>query len=79
MLFDLDELQQKYSKYAFNQLYRCVWIDDADSIFTIKQLLKCSVDIAKWKDFDPRRIALLVFVKCGAVMIQHTAMTQPRL
>lgn len=53
VLFDLDELQQKYSKYAFNQLYRCVWIDDADSIFTIKQLLKCSVDIAKWKDFDP--------------------------
>ena len=32
----------------------CVWIDDADSIFTIKELLKCGVDITKWKDFDPK-------------------------
>ena len=52
-LFNIDKLKQKYSKYAFNQLFMCVWIDDADSIFTIKQLLKCAVDSSKWQDFTP--------------------------
>ena len=31
----------------------CVWIDDADSIFNIKKLLKCGVDTSKWADFWP--------------------------
>lgn len=52
-LFDIEQLKQKYNSYTFNQLYMCVWIDDADSIFNIKQLLKCAVDTAKWKDFHP--------------------------
>ena len=53
-LFNIEKLKLRYNKYAFNQLYMCVWIDDADSIFTIKELLKCGVDITKWKDFDPK-------------------------
>ena len=53
-LFNIEKLKQRYSKYAFNQLYMCVWIDDADSIFTVHQLLKCGVDITKWKDFNPK-------------------------
>ncbi|MEB3457145.1 terminase ATPase subunit family protein [Pasteurella multocida] len=53
VLFDIDALKQKYSKYAFAQLFMCVWVDDADSIFNIKKLLKCGVDIAKWKDHNP--------------------------
>lgn len=53
VLFDIDKLKQKYNKLAFNQLFMCHWVDDADSIFTISKLLKCAVDIAKWKDFDP--------------------------
>lgn len=52
-LFDIDALKQKYSTHAFNQLFMCHWVDDADSIFTISHLLKCSVDIGKWSDFDP--------------------------
>lgn len=51
-LFDIEALKQKYSTHAFNQLFMCVWVDDADSIFTIANLLKCAVDIAKWNDFD---------------------------
>lgn len=53
VLFDIDALKRRYSKHTFNQLYMCVWIDDADSIFNIQQLLKCSINIEKWKDFDP--------------------------
>lgn len=53
-LFDIDKLRQKYSKPVFNQLFMCVWIDDKDSIFNIQKLLKCSVDITKWQDFDPQ-------------------------
>lgn len=52
VLFDIEALKQKYNKYAFNQLFMCVWIDDADSIFDIHQLLKCAVDSKNWKDFD---------------------------
>lgn len=53
VLFDIEALKQKYNKHAFNQLFMCVWVDDADSIFDINQLLKCAVDAKKWKDFDP--------------------------
>lgn len=52
-LFDIDQLKQKYSSHAFRQLFMCEWVDDANSIFNIAQLLKCAVDIAKWKDFTP--------------------------
>lgn len=52
-LFNLDKLKQKYNKHAFNQLFMCLWVDDADSIFTIAQLLKCGVDTSKWADFHP--------------------------
>ncbi|KMK51482.1 terminase [[Actinobacillus] muris] len=51
-LFDIEALKQKYNKHAFDQLFMCKWVDDADSIFNIGQLLKCSVDISKWTDFD---------------------------
>lgn len=53
VLFDIEKLRQKYNKLAFNQLFMCHWVDDADSIFTIAKLLKCAVDISKWTDFDP--------------------------
>lgn len=50
-LFDIDQLKQKYSAHAFKQLFMCEWVDDSDSIFNIKQLFKCAVDVSKWKDF----------------------------
>lgn len=53
VLFDLDQLKQKYSALAFKQLFECHWIDDEDSIFTISKLLKCAVNINKWADFQP--------------------------
>ncbi|MDP8173670.1 terminase family protein [Pasteurella skyensis] len=52
-LFDIDQLKNKYSTHAFKQLFMCVWVDDADSIFNIADVLKCAVDISKWADFDP--------------------------
>ena len=52
VLFNLEKLKQKYNKHAFNQLFMCRWVDDADSIFTIAKLLKCSVDATKWADLD---------------------------
>lgn len=53
-LFDIDALKQKYNKHAFNQLFMCEWVDDADSIFNIADLLKCGVPIEKWKDYNPK-------------------------
>lgn len=52
-LFDIEKLKQKYNRHVFNQLFMCVWIDDANSIFKIGELLECGVDITKWKDFYP--------------------------
>lgn len=51
-LFDIEHLKQKYSTHAFNQLFMCKWVDDAHSIFDVRKLLKCAVDVAKWADFD---------------------------
>lgn len=52
VLFDIDALRQKYSRAAFEQLFMCKWVDDADSIFTISKLLKCAVETHKWKDVN---------------------------
>lgn len=52
-LFNIEKLKQKYNRHVFNQLFMCVWIDDANSIFKIGELLKCGVDIETWKDFEP--------------------------
>lgn len=52
VLFDIDKLKLRYSKHTFNQLYMCVWVDDANSIFNVQQLLKCAINAEKWKDFD---------------------------
>lgn len=56
-LFDIDQLREQYNKSAFEQLFMCAWVDDGDSIFNIKDLLRCAVDVAKWRDFDPTSTA----------------------
>lgn len=56
VLFDLEQLKQKYSSVAFRQLFECQWVDDAHSIFDVSKLLKCAVDISKWKDYHPAEI-----------------------
>lgn len=52
VLFDIEALRKKYNKAAFEQLFMCKWVDDADSIFNISKLLKCAVEVSKWKDVD---------------------------
>lgn len=54
VLFDLNELKQKYSSHAFRQLFECHWVDDAHSIFDVSKLLKCAVSVESWKDFQPQ-------------------------
>ncbi len=51
-LFDLADLQLRYSEDRFRQLFMCDFIDDSASIFRLSQLEKCVVDTAKWRDVD---------------------------
>ncbi|WP_296059575.1 terminase family protein [uncultured Amphritea sp.] len=53
-LFDLAELELEYSEDEFNQLFRCMFIDDKKSVFKLKQLEKCLTDIHEQiKSFKP--------------------------
>lgn len=52
-LFNIDQLKLEYPGDEFNQLFLCIFIDDTSSVFKLKQLEKCMVDMKlKWKDFD---------------------------
>lgn len=49
--FNLDKLHRKYpDKSVFDNLLRCVFLDDATSFFSIKALLMCKTDTSLWKD-----------------------------
>ncbi|WP_443111700.1 terminase large subunit domain-containing protein [Aliivibrio sp. S4MY3] len=51
--FNMDKLRRKYpDKSVFNNLLRCVFLDDASSFFSIKSLLACKTDTDNWKDVD---------------------------
>lgn len=51
--FNLDKLHRKYpDKTVFNNLLRCVFLDDSASIFALKALLACKTDSSRWKDVD---------------------------
>lgn len=53
-LFDLDELELEYSEDEFNQLFRCKFIDDKQSVFKLSQLEKCLADVREQvKAFKP--------------------------
>jgi uncharacterized protein YjcR len=52
-LFDIDELRDEYNTDEFNNLFMCIFIDDADSVFKFSDLEKCMVDAAKWQDHKP--------------------------
>lgn len=47
-LFDLDELKLEYSPDEYAQLFNCVFIDDAQAVFTLKLLENCMVDPDFW-------------------------------
>lgn len=47
-----DKLMMKYTKDKFEQLFCCKFIDDTKSVFSIKKLLKCAIDVSVWKDVN---------------------------
>lgn len=55
-LFDIEELEDEYSEDDFNNLFMCVFVDDAKSVFKFEQLEKCGVDSASWRDFKPKNV-----------------------
>lgn len=53
-LVDLDQLHMETpSPELFAVTYECAFIDDADSIFKLDDILACGVDTQTWTDFDP--------------------------
>ncbi|WP_198435298.1 terminase large subunit domain-containing protein [Moritella sp. F3] len=51
--FNMDKLRRKYpDKTVFDNLLRCVFLDDASSFFSIKALLACKADTSLWSDVD---------------------------
>lgn len=51
-LFDLAQLKLEYSTDDFEQLFRCRFIDDAQSVFSLSLLERCMVDTGGWTDID---------------------------
>ena len=52
-LFDIEELRDEYNDDDFNNLFMCIFIDDADSVFKFSDLEKCAIDSDHWTDFKP--------------------------
>jgi uncharacterized protein YjcR len=51
--FNMDKLRRKYPiKSIFDNLLRCVFLDDSASFFSINKLLACKTDASKWQDVD---------------------------
>lgn len=55
-LFDIEALKQEYAPDDFANLFMCVFIDDAQSVFKLATLQNCMVDAwYAWDDFRPTR------------------------
>jgi len=52
-LFDIEELQEEYTDDDFANLFMCIFIDDAASVFTLATLMSCMVDTQEWGDYYP--------------------------
>ncbi|UUO22845.1 terminase [Colwellia sp. M166] len=52
-LFDIEELRDEYNADDFNNLFMCIFVDDADGVFKFSDLEKCMVDAARWQDHKP--------------------------
>lgn len=50
-LFEIDELREEYSEHDFNNLFMCIFVDGASSIFEFNKVQKCMVDAGIWQDF----------------------------
>ncbi|PMJ92849.1 terminase family protein [Vibrio sp. 10N.261.55.A7] len=53
-LADIEELRDEYSDADFKNLFMCVFVDGANSIFAFNKITKCMVDSAHWQDFKPK-------------------------
>ena len=50
-LFNIEQLKLEYSDEEFKNLLMCHFMDDDESVFNLKNLLNCGVDIwEKWQD-----------------------------
>lgn len=52
-LFDIEELRLENTKAEFDMKYLCKFIDDAQSVFGLKKLMTCMVDVDSWSDYHP--------------------------
>jgi uncharacterized protein YjcR len=53
-LFDLQQLLLEYSPAEFENLFRCMFIDDSLSVFPLSDMQRCMVDSwVVWDDFKP--------------------------
>lgn len=52
-LFDIEELRDEYNGDDFANLFMCVFVDDAASVFKFTDLEKCMTDAARWQDYKP--------------------------
>ncbi|MCG7499363.1 terminase family protein [Vibrio sp. Of7-15] len=52
-LFDIEELRDEYSKDDFDNLFMCIFVDGASSVFKFSALEKAMIDISHWQDFNP--------------------------
>lgn len=53
-LVDLAQLQLQYAVDEFENLFRCIFLDDSQSMFPFAMMRRCGVDSWEvWKDFQP--------------------------
>lgn len=53
-LVDAEELQREYSVDEFDNLFRCIFLDDSQSMFPFEVMRRCMVDSWDvWRDFQP--------------------------
>lgn len=56
-LVDVDELQIEYAADEFDNLFRCIFLDDSQSMFPFQIMRRCMVDSWDvWRDFQPYAI-----------------------
>jgi uncharacterized protein YjcR len=51
-LFDIESLRDEYGEDDFANLFMCKFIDDNRSVFTLEKLLRCTVDVDDWPDYQ---------------------------
>lgn len=53
-LVTLKKLQLKFPPTIFDNLFRCIFVNDMDSVFKTNELMRCMIDsVETWADFHP--------------------------